>query len=87
MLVLIAVTPALSLPQATRPKPTGAQQIGTASYTHTDASRIETLVARMYPEITHPDVVNAARSSVQAMLTFLGSEATSPESRAQERLR
>lgn len=35
---------------------------------------VDAMVARMYPEIDHPDVVRAAQSSVQAMLTFLEEE-------------
>ncbi|SNS52055.1 MBL fold metallo-hydrolase [Rhodococcoides kyotonense] len=41
------------------------------------SASLESLVTRMYPDIADPDVRNAARSSVQAMLTFLD-ETTSP---------
>lgn len=42
LLVLIAVAPALILPQFTLPKPTGAYEIATATFTYTDESRVET---------------------------------------------
>ena len=42
LLVCIAVTPALILPQFTLPKPTGKHEIATVNFTYTDESRIET---------------------------------------------
>lgn len=41
-LVLLAVTPALIFPQLTLPKPTGPYTVTTASFTYTDANRVET---------------------------------------------
>lgn len=42
LLVLIAIVPALILPQFTLPKPTGEYEIATATFTYTDESRVET---------------------------------------------
>jgi predicted dienelactone hydrolase len=42
LLVLIALIPALILPQYTPPKITGTHEIATVNYTYTDQSRIET---------------------------------------------
>ncbi|OZC46768.1 MBL fold metallo-hydrolase [Rhodococcus sp. RS1C4] len=35
---------------------------------------IDELVTRMYPEVEHPDVLSAARSSILAMVTYLNEE-------------
>ncbi|MBY6410846.1 MBL fold metallo-hydrolase [Rhodococcus sp. BP-252] len=50
-------------------------------------SAVPVMVERMYPHLEHPDVVKAAHSSVQAMLTFLDEEQPEGQVSEQDRQR